>query len=143
MCVALFTQLTEYCLQWQERALVTGRVVPQETLLAAIEQVPKSIKVIGPLADYFVELINDRGTADIELGTEGETWENFSSKWIQYVQELLLRMEFFFVEFRKRCDSCVDAEILTFVRALFCFLKLLFYATELVLGFQVARRKRN
>lgn len=63
--------------------------MPKDVLIVAIEQVPKSIKVLGPLVDYFVELQNNPGTPDIELGTEGETWENFASKWIQYVLRFL------------------------------------------------------
>jgi hypothetical protein len=69
----------------QERAVFTGRVVPRDVLEMAIEQVPKSIKILAPLVDYFVELKNDPNTPDIELGTEGETWANFESKWVQYV----------------------------------------------------------
>lgn len=61
-------------------------MVPEDVLETAIEQVPKSVKILAPLVDYFVELKNDSNTPDIELTTEGETWENFASKWIQYVQ---------------------------------------------------------
>ena len=50
----------------------------------AIEQVPRSIKILAPLVDYFVELQND-SSPDIELVTEGETWDSFSSQWVQYV----------------------------------------------------------
>lgn len=63
--------------------MITGRVVPRETLLDALEQVPKSVKVLAPLADYYCELRNDPGSPDIELVTEGETWENFTKQWIQ------------------------------------------------------------
>lgn len=49
----------------------------------ALEQVPKSVEVLGPQADYFVEVNNAPDTPDIELVTDGETWENFKSKWVQ------------------------------------------------------------
>ncbi|CAB9529203.1 Zeta toxin [Seminavis robusta] len=66
-----------------ERALVTGRVVPTAVLEEAIEQVPRSMKILAPLVNYHVDLNNAPGAPDIELGTEGETWSNFSSKWVQ------------------------------------------------------------
>lgn len=65
------------------RAIKTGRVVPQETLIAAIEQVPRSVKILSPLVDYFAELDNDPATPEIELTTGGETWEHFESQWVQ------------------------------------------------------------
>ena len=67
----------------QERALITGRIVPTDVLTMALEQVPRSVKILGPLADYFVELDNSPGADDIQLATEGETWENFKSQWVQ------------------------------------------------------------
>ena len=76
----------------KDRALLTGRVVPEEVLEMAIEQVPKSVKILGPLVDYFVELRNDSDTPDIEIVSEGETWENFASKWVQYVFNKLRSM---------------------------------------------------
>jgi len=66
-----------------ERSLITGRVVPQETLEMALEQVPKSIKVLGPMSDFFCELNNAPGAPDIELLTEGEDWESFRTQWSQ------------------------------------------------------------
>lgn len=67
----------------KDRAISTGRVVPKEVLTEAIEQVPKSVKILSPLVDYFVEVNNAPGADDIELVTEGETWQSFESKWIQ------------------------------------------------------------
>ena len=64
--------------------------MPESLLHEAIIEVPKSIKILAPLVDYFVELENDDGTPDIELVTEGETWENFTSKWVQYVLRAML-----------------------------------------------------
>lgn len=63
--------------------MTTGRVVPKHTLLEALEQVPKSVKELAPLADYYCELHNAPNTPDIELVTEGETWESFTEQWIQ------------------------------------------------------------
>lgn len=67
----------------EERALVTGRVVPRDVLEMAMEQVPKSVKILAPLVDYFVELENGDNEPDILIKTEGETWANFQSKWVQ------------------------------------------------------------
>jgi hypothetical protein len=67
----------------QDRAIATGRVVPRELLISAIEQVPKSVKVLSPLVDYHVELNNAPNAQDIELVTPDETWESFQSQWIQ------------------------------------------------------------
>lgn len=67
----------------QERALETGRVVPRETLEIALEQVPRSVKILAPMVTYFCELNNAPGAADIELVTPGETWESFERRWHQ------------------------------------------------------------
>jgi hypothetical protein len=67
----------------QERALETGRVVPRKLLAEALEQVPRSVKILAPLADCHVELNNASDDGNIELVTEGETWETFTSHWIQ------------------------------------------------------------
>jgi hypothetical protein len=67
----------------QERALETGRVVPRKLLAEALEQVPRSVKILAPLVDYHVELNNASDDGNIELVTEGETWETFTSHWIQ------------------------------------------------------------
>lgn len=84
--VGVFTMLTlTYLLLacTQERAMITGRVVPRETLIQALEQVPKSVEVLAPLADYYCALNNAPNAPDIELMTEGETWESFTKQWIQ------------------------------------------------------------
>jgi len=70
-------------LSLQERAKSTGRVVPTEVLIAALEQVPKSIGILEPLVDYCVELNNSLDAEDIELVTESETWETFRAQWRQ------------------------------------------------------------
>ena len=62
---------------------MTGRVVPQELLEKTLDQVPKSVKILAPIVDYHAELLNAPGAEDIELVTEGETWESFENKWLQ------------------------------------------------------------
>lgn len=72
-------------LHTQQRALETGRIVPRELIIETIEQVPKSVAELRPLVDYHIELRNDPKTPDIEIVTPGETWEHFTSQWVQYV----------------------------------------------------------
>lgn len=64
------------------RAEETGRVVPEELLLEAFEQVPRSVDALGHLVDYHVTLHNP-ADGNIQIVTEGETWESFQGKWIQ------------------------------------------------------------
>jgi len=66
----------------KERALRTGRVVPQELLVQAMEQVPRSVAILAPHVDYFGEINNAPGR-DIELVTEGGDWDSFQSTWFQ------------------------------------------------------------
>mmetsp|Transcript_2937 Transcript_2937/g.6358 ORF Transcript_2937/g.6358 Transcript_2937/m.6358 type:complete len:634 (-) Transcript_2937:139-2040(-) len=65
-----------------ERAKRTGRVVPRETLEGSLEQVPKSVKILSPLADFFCEL-NNPPDAEIEILTEGLDWDTFQVNWLQ------------------------------------------------------------
>jgi hypothetical protein len=57
--------------------------VPRETLIHALEQVPKSVEVLSPLVDYFCEVQNVPNAPDVELMTPGETWESFQEQWMQ------------------------------------------------------------
>jgi hypothetical protein len=57
--------------------------VPRDVLEAALDQVPRSVKILGPLVDYFCEINNGPGLPDVELITPGETWETFQAKWVQ------------------------------------------------------------
>jgi len=66
------------------RGKVTGRVIPRNMLELALEQVPKSVKILSTLVDYFCEILN-APNKDIQIVTEGETWDTFSSKWQQKV----------------------------------------------------------
>jgi hypothetical protein len=63
------------------RAEKTGRVVPEETLLATLEEVPRSVAKLGPLTDYTI-CINTDGPEPIIL-TERESWTTFSQRWKQ------------------------------------------------------------
>jgi hypothetical protein len=54
-----------------------------DLLEQALEQVPRSVKLLAPLVDYCAELLNAPNAQDIELVTEGETWETFYSQWVQ------------------------------------------------------------
>ncbi len=67
----------------QTRALVTGRVVPRETLEMSLQQVPKSIEKLAPLADFFCELDNAPGESEIKIRTDGITWDSFRDAWAQ------------------------------------------------------------
>lgn len=69
-----------------ERALLTGRVVPEEILEQAIQEVPKSVKILAPLVDYYAEISNPPDANDVELvKPEGSNWEEFRQQWIQTV----------------------------------------------------------
>jgi hypothetical protein len=73
------------------RARETGRVVPLETLASSLEQVPISVKILAPLADFFCELDNSHddsakvngGGGDVRMMTEGITWDAFRDNWAQ------------------------------------------------------------
>ena len=49
----------------------------------ALEQVPRSVKILAPLVDYFCELNNAPDKDDIEIMTHGEDWDSFRSHWLQ------------------------------------------------------------
>jgi len=63
------------------RAKTTGRIVPQHTLEESIAKVPKSIRILAPLVDFFAQLHNAPNATDVELVTEGMTWESFRQVW--------------------------------------------------------------
>jgi len=67
----------------RERSKITNRVVPQHILEHAIEKVPRSVKILAPLADFVAELNNAPSANDIELVTHGMTWATFIMAWSQ------------------------------------------------------------
>lgn len=70
----------------QQRAKETGRIVPLHVLENAIEQVPKSVKILAPMVDYYAEINNAPDVDDIELvKPENSDWKEFRQQWIQYV----------------------------------------------------------
>lgn len=69
----------------------TGRIVPRDLIVETIHQVPRSVDELSPLVDYHIELLNDDKKADIEIVTQGETWESFTSQWVQCVTKMLVR----------------------------------------------------
>lgn len=64
------------------RSQSTGRIVPQATLEQSIDSVPKSISKLRHMVDFFAELYNAPGASDIELMTDGMSWESFRRVWI-------------------------------------------------------------
>mmetsp|Transcript_32673 Transcript_32673/g.75195 ORF Transcript_32673/g.75195 Transcript_32673/m.75195 type:complete len:145 (-) Transcript_32673:3305-3739(-) len=70
-----------------QRAHATGRIVPRETLEQTLTQVPRSVEILRPLSDFCVELYNAPDTEDVELRTEGLTWESFRKTWAQHCAE--------------------------------------------------------
>ena len=65
-------------------------------LAKTIGEVPRSVQELAPLVDYHVELMNDPANPDIEIVTPGETWQTFTSNWIQYVlRSILLLLQTF------------------------------------------------
>ena len=95
-----------------ERANKTGRVVPQEILEKALEQVPKSVKILAPLADYFCELNNGLGPG-IEMNTADQDWDSFQSNWLQtcaYVPGNKKKKPFSSRHFRQNLRGSQDPE---------------------------------
>ena len=65
------------------RAEATGRVVPRRVLEETLVQVPKSVAALCPLADFCAEIYNAPDAKDLELRTQGLTWESFTNTWAQ------------------------------------------------------------
>lgn len=65
----------------KERASITGRLVPKELINESFDQVPKSMKVLAPMVDYFVEVFNPDNSNDTQIITPpNESWETFQNK---------------------------------------------------------------
>jgi len=67
----------------KKRGEITGRKIPIEVLEMALEQVPKSILRLGPLADYFCEIDNPPGAENVLFSTPEVTEESFQQNWLQ------------------------------------------------------------
>ena len=60
--------------------------MPSAILEEAIEQVPRSVKILAPMVDYYAEINNAPDSDDVELvKPEGSNWTEFRQQWIQYV----------------------------------------------------------
>ena len=65
------------------RAKRTGRVIPRATLEESMLQVPKSVRQLSPLADFYAQLHNtEDGPIAIEAPS-GLTWQAFREAWTQ------------------------------------------------------------
>ena len=64
------------------RSKITKRIVPRHVIEESLDTVPKSVKVLSQYVEFFVELYNygptpDNVNNDIEIMTEGLTWDTF------------------------------------------------------------------
>ena len=103
IAIIMVTAPAEDVLQRAEaRGKATGRIVPKEVLLDAIEQVPISVNILKSKVDYFVELTNCSSDDDIKIVVEGkdgapkrayglkeigqereDAWSAFGAQWMQ------------------------------------------------------------
>ena len=67
----------------QNRARVTGRIVPPELLERTMQVVPQSVAQLEQLVDFCVQIYNHGDDSQQTLGTEGLTWESFRERWAQ------------------------------------------------------------
>ena len=66
----------------QNRARITGRVVPISLLEKTMVQVPDSVAILKTQADFFVELHNAWGK-DVEIvQPPGLDWDKFAKQWM-------------------------------------------------------------
>lgn len=72
----------------KKRGKLTGRVVPIETLELCMKQVPISVSKLSPKVDFFCELDNSPLLSEVEVRTEGVTWESFKANWVQSVHNV-------------------------------------------------------
>jgi predicted ABC-type ATPase len=62
------------------RALETGRTIPEETILASLEWIPRAIEVVKPSVDHFFEIRNN-DNAQTEI--EGADWAEFTEAFFE------------------------------------------------------------
>lgn len=71
------------------RSRTTRRIVPKDTLEETLKQVPWSVEILAPQADFFAELHNAPHANDIQLvrmfhdRLNGNDWEAFQDVWKQ------------------------------------------------------------
>ena len=77
----------------QNRAKITGRVVPQKLLEEAMQQVPASVSRLRSIVDFFVEIHNSGSDRedDVQLVSmssssapymnKNVTWTEFTNQW--------------------------------------------------------------
>ena len=65
----------------KERGIKTGRVIPMETMIMTIEQVPRSVEILQKLVDIFVEIDNP-DDSDIVITSSEMDWDMFKSIWL-------------------------------------------------------------
>mmetsp|Transcript_4943 Transcript_4943/g.7354 ORF Transcript_4943/g.7354 Transcript_4943/m.7354 type:complete len:344 (-) Transcript_4943:2635-3666(-) len=67
--------------------LTGGRIVPNQTLELALDQVPRSIEILKPLTDFSVEIMNPPNKNDVDLVNmvpgEDFSWDVFRKQWDQ------------------------------------------------------------
>jgi hypothetical protein len=81
-----------------QRARITGRVVPLETLELAMKEVPKSVEILAPLSDFYAEIHNAPDRPNVEIRTKNMTWEDFKNVWVQSCNN-------------EPTDDCIGSEI--------------------------------
>ena len=66
----------------RQRGETTKRVVPDEVLLASLEQTPRAVAELAPLVDYSVTIDNDgREPRLVADGAAAQNWTRFSGVW--------------------------------------------------------------
>jgi len=68
----------------QKRSEETGRMVPKETIMHALENVPRSIDILTPACDFFCEICNNDDDDVRLVKPYGMTWDLFRDNWDYY-----------------------------------------------------------
>jgi len=62
---------------------IGGRQVPLDIMEMALEQVPKSVQQLSPLADHFCEIFNRQETKNVNIVSSWTTIKSFQRNWLQ------------------------------------------------------------
>ncbi|CAK0879498.1 unnamed protein product, partial [Prorocentrum cordatum] len=92
MILHILSDKDEVIRRAEQRGKTTGRVVPTETLLASMEEVPESVRALAPYCDFCCRVLNREGqqpqlmrepdaplpprTVDVNWDTIKSLWEN-------------------------------------------------------------------